>query len=230
MSSADQSSLPGAAVEAAQAVPGHAEPSQVSEAANVAGDEVRERIVEAAEQRFRQFGYRKTGVAEIAGDLHMSAANLYRFFANKQDIAAACASRCMGRRDALLEAVMQRSDLSPAQRLTEFVLVMLRYTHDQVMNHPTINELVETVVGERQEIVHQKIGTLRAMIANIVAEGQASGEFKLSDPGKTGETVFSALVLFAAPVFMHLYPLQELETRAIAVVNLLLDGIRKPGE
>ncbi len=201
-------------------------PEALNSTINREPEEVRDSIVEAAEQRFRQFGYRKTGVAEIAADLNMSAANLYRFFENKQDIAAACALRCMGRRDVILAEVMQRRDLNAAQRLTEFVLTMLRYDHDQVMNHPMITELVETVVGERQEVVHQKLGTLRAMLANIVAEGQEAGEFRLSDPQKTGETLFSALVLFGTPVFMHLFPLEELEAKAIAVVNLLLDGLR----
>jgi AcrR family transcriptional regulator len=36
-------------------------------------------IVEVAERLFRQIGFQKTTVADIARELHMSPANVYRF-------------------------------------------------------------------------------------------------------------------------------------------------------
>ena len=44
-------------------------------------------ILDAAEARLLHFGYNKTTMAEIAEDAGMSAANLYRYFKNKQEIA-----------------------------------------------------------------------------------------------------------------------------------------------
>ncbi|MGO6907884.1 helix-turn-helix domain-containing protein, partial [Rhizobium ruizarguesonis] len=38
------------------------------------------RILDAAERLFRHYGYSKTTVADIARDLGMSPANIYRFF------------------------------------------------------------------------------------------------------------------------------------------------------
>ena len=76
------------------------------------GEQVRRRILDAAEARFRVFGYRKTTMAEIAEDVDMSAANLYRYFEDKQDIAAACAGRCMGGRAELLREVVKRPGLA----------------------------------------------------------------------------------------------------------------------
>ena len=40
-------------------------------------------IVATAERLFRALGYQKTTVADIARDLHMSSANIYRFFPSK---------------------------------------------------------------------------------------------------------------------------------------------------
>jgi len=57
-------------------------------------DKVRLRILEAAAQRFTQFGYNKTTMAEVAQDCGMSAANLYRYFENKLDIGANLACNC----------------------------------------------------------------------------------------------------------------------------------------
>ena len=41
-------------------------------------DEVRGRILEAAEEQFRRVGYHRTSVADIAAQLGMSPANIYR--------------------------------------------------------------------------------------------------------------------------------------------------------
>ncbi len=41
------------------------------------------RILDAAERLFRHYGYSKTTVADVARDLGMSPANIYRFFASR---------------------------------------------------------------------------------------------------------------------------------------------------
>src|SRR2546423_14081676 len=46
-------------------------------------DEVRARILEVAEEHFRRIGYHKTSVADIASELGMSPASVYRFFPSK---------------------------------------------------------------------------------------------------------------------------------------------------
>ena len=54
----------------------------------VATADIRGLIVEAARVRFERYGFNKSTMAEIAGDCGMSAANLYRYFESKSEIAA----------------------------------------------------------------------------------------------------------------------------------------------
>jgi hypothetical protein len=49
-------------------------------------DETRERIMIKADELFRQFGFLKTMVADIAAELGMSPANIYKFFSSKEAI------------------------------------------------------------------------------------------------------------------------------------------------
>ena len=152
------------------------------------GEDVRRRILDAAEARFRVFGYRKTTMAEIAEDVDMSAANLYRYFEDKQDIAAACAGRCMGGRAELLREVVKRPGLAAGGRLESFVLAMLRYTHDLAHNQKKINELVEIVASERPETVREKNRAEQALIAEILAQGNANGEFEVAGRDRDRES------------------------------------------
>jgi len=64
--------------------------------------DTRERILVVAERLFRQIGYQKTTVADIAKELRMSPANVYRFFESKKAIHQSVARSLMGEPSLLL--------------------------------------------------------------------------------------------------------------------------------
>ncbi len=189
-------------------------------------EDIRLGILDAAEARFRTYGLNKTTMAEIARDTGMSAANLYRYFKNKQDIAAACAQRCIGTQVDLLREVVRRSGLSAADKLEACALEMLRYTWETAHDQPKINELVNHVILEHSDIVHDKARESCSLLAEVLAQGNESGEFEVADIVKTSETVYAALKMFHVPIFMSLYAHDELVLQARDVVRLLVSGLR----
>jgi AcrR family transcriptional regulator len=190
-------------------------------------EETRQHILDAAFERFGHYGYNKTTMAEIARDAGMSAANLYRYFENKQEIAAACASLCISERIDLLRQAARQPQLTAAQRLHNYAKTMLYHSHKVFSEDNRINEIVAFVTNERADLVHQKIAAQRALIAEILAYGNETGEFDVRDVIATAQAVHAALVLFDVPLFMSLYPLQEFEEKANAVVKLLIQGLEK---
>src|SRR4030081_249679 len=58
--------------------------------------DTRERILVVAERLFREIGYQKTTVGDIAKVMRMSPANVYRFFDSKTSIHQAVARGLMG--------------------------------------------------------------------------------------------------------------------------------------
>ena len=190
-------------------------------------DEVKLGILEAAESRFRTYGYNKTTMVEIASDVDMSAANLYRYYANKQDIAAVCAERCINTKVELMRAVVRRSGLNACEKLHECVQEMLRYTWETAHETPKLNELVNVVVNERSEIVHRKMLQCAAIVGEILIQGNESGEFSVDDVTQTSETVLSSIKMFHVPLFMGLFELDILKQKATDVVDLLIKGLAR---
>jgi len=186
---------------------------------------IRSEILDAAEQRLRTYGYGKTTMAEIATDVGMSAANLYRYFDNKLDIGAALAQRCFSERFTLLQAVVKQQGLSATQKLEEFVVTNLRYTHTQFSEAPKVNELVDIIIAERCEIIQAKIESDLKLITFILQEGTESGEFTFEDMEATAQSVMHAIVKFSVPLFMTMYPLDEFEQHARNLVALLVQGL-----
>lgn len=194
--------------------------------AETSADNIRTGILDAAEARFQIYGLNKTTMAEIAHDMDMSASNLYRYFKNKQDIAAACACRCINAQLALLREVVRTHGLSAAKKLERCTLEMLRHTWETAHNQPRINELVNHVILEHGDLVHNKERESCSLLTEVLAQGNESGEFEVSDVMTTAETVYAALKMFHVPIFMSLYTHEELKSRAQDVVALLVSGLR----
>src|SRR5664279_4368912 len=67
--------------------------------------DARQLIVEVAERLFRQIGFQKTTVSDIARELHMSPANVYRFFTAKSEINEAVCMDLLSKIEAAAEQI-----------------------------------------------------------------------------------------------------------------------------
>ena len=76
------------------------------------------RILETAERFFREIGYQKTTVADIAKTLRMSPANVYRFFDSKKAINEAVVERLIGEVEALISTIADAPGKGPGERFT----------------------------------------------------------------------------------------------------------------
>ena len=189
-------------------------------------DDTPSRILEAASERFRRYGYNKTTMAEIARDCEMSAANLYRFFDNKQAICAEMARGCLADCEARLAGACEAGG-DAAARLRAFILEALHYSHEQWSAQPHIDELVQTILASRRDILLEHRARKAAILATVLEDGNANGEFDVANPLRTAETVLTSIIFLSVPIFMPMYPLEEFERIADEITDLLLRGLRK---
>jgi len=190
-------------------------------------EEIKNQILDAAFERFGRYGFGKTTMAEIARDCQMSAGNLYRYYPNKKEICADCAKRCMQASEALWRDILKRPGLSPSARLAAVVVEKLHYLHQQFSEHPPLFELVMYISGERGDLVGRHMGVLQSLVAEILAEGNRTGDFDIPDVLETAKVFLAATAKFIAPHFMGSFPLEELENEARKVVQILVLGLAK---
>jgi len=189
--------------------------------------DISSQIVGAAHNRFSHYGYGKTTMAEIAADIGMSAANLYRYFKNKQDIIAECANRSMCERLDRLRVAIRKPELSATERLKAYVLTDLLISQEMAENDEKISELVNNITLQRPDMVYSKIEAENAVIEEILFHGNETGEFAIDDISNTASTIHMSLVIFNVPTFMSLYSVEEFREKAIAVIELIVTGLVK---
>jgi len=190
-------------------------------------EEISTQILDAAEARFRTYGFGKTTMAEIAADTDMSTANLYRFYENKLAIGSAMAGRCNCNREEKLSDVIVREGISESERLEAFVLTMLGYMHEQFSNEPKLSELVNVIVKKCPELIQKQVENDQAMLIKILKQGCDKNEFEINDVDEMSSYVQAAIVKFSSPFFIEIYPIEELERLAKGVVSLILNGLVK---
>lgn len=186
---------------------------------------VREAILDAAQARLLRFGYHKTTMSEIADDAGMSAANLYRYFRNKQDIVAECTARCMDERLGRLRAVVNDDTFDARDKLRRYALELVDDSHALTAADSMMGELVDAVTRDRPDLLHSKFSAHYDLIAEILESGNRSGEFSVANVPATARYIFTTFAFFDVPLFVGLYERREFDERATGVVDLLINGL-----
>ena len=188
-------------------------------------DETRLRIMEVAEEHFRRVGFAKTAVADIAAELGMSPANVYRFYPSKDAIRDAICHRLLDKEHAMVEEIIA-SPGTAAERLERIVLTINRYSRIQFVEDKRIHELVEVAIAENWDAVRNHCDALKGYYATVIAEGIASGEFAQSDPAETAESFFVLCSGLCHPTLVAQNNDGDAETRARGAAALLVRSLR----
>ncbi len=192
-------------------------------------DDTRARIIETAEALFKRVGFAKTAVADIAAELDMSPANVYRFFASKHAIVDAICKRCLSELDEKAWAVA-RSRISASARLEQLVLAILAYHKENLITEQRVHDMVLVAMEHSWDAIVGHEQTIRNVLELIVRDGIESGEFERVDAGETAMQLKRSLLRYCHPVLLADALKDhgregELEAEAKASVHFLLRAI-----
>ena len=160
--------------------------------------DTRERILVVAERLFRQIGYQKTTVADIAKELRMSPANVYRFFDSKKAIHEGVARGLMGE----VEVEAQRIAVAPgpaAVRLRELMTTIHRMNSERYVGDSKLHEMVEIAMEESWEVCVAHMEQVTQTIGSVIAQGVATGEFEAPDLPLAAMCACTAMMRFFHP-------------------------------
>lgn len=190
----------------------------------------RARIEETAERLFRTMGYQKTAVADIARELGMSPANVYRFFPSKSAINEAIAERLLA---ALVEgawAVARGAGPAP-----ERLAGLLRHLHFQHMalffSEKRLHDMVTAAMAEHWGVIERFVQSVQGAIRHVLMDGMAAGDFARLDAEQTARTVKQAVLAFNHPVLVEecmarMMTEEEMAAQAEQMADFILRALR----
>ena len=185
----------------------------------------REEILDAAERLYDSIGFEKTTIGDVARELGMSPANLYRSFPNRLAIDEAIAARKLVVLEDVAWSAARKASVDAPAAFRETVLAVMRQSLALLFSEERMHRLCAVATQSRWPVVEQFIRDLRGALRHIVIEGQNAGRFAPGDPDAIAGALFSALSKFWHPVMLELCQGEDLEADAEALCTLLLDGL-----
>jgi AcrR family transcriptional regulator len=189
-------------------------------------DDTKARIVAVAEALFRRLGYAKTAVADIATELGMSPANVYRYFPSKNAIVEAICRHCLS--DVEEQAwKVARSKAPAAERLERLILEILAYHKENLITEKRVNDMVLAAIEHSWETIRTHKEVMANVTEVILRDGIEAGEFEPLDPRATAGLIMRSVVCFTHPLMLGqcIEEGEDVEAEARASIRFLLRAI-----
>jgi AcrR family transcriptional regulator len=155
-------------------------------------------IVEVAERLFRETGFQKTTVADIAREIGMSPANVYRFFAAQSEIKEAVCLNLLGKIETEAEKIAASRNTA-TQKLRNLIGTVETIHFKQYVLDRKLYYLIEASITKKWKSGRRHTERLTEILEQIIASGMASGEFSTGDAKLMARLVNTACVRFRDP-------------------------------
>jgi AcrR family transcriptional regulator len=161
-------------------------------------DEARARILEAAEKLFRRVGYHRTSVADIATELGMSPANIYRFFPSRDAINESICGRVVNEVADIAFAIA-RTNAPAMEKLERLLTAVHHHAKMMLVEARPMHELIVAATQQNWPIIRAHIERMMTIFEAIIREGVEAGEFA----AEAARAVRSAFMPFLHPILIE---------------------------
>ncbi len=158
----------------------------------MSGDDKRRTILESARALFLRFGKRKTSVDQIARTAGIGKGTIYTYFPSKDDI---WGELLQSEADKLIRAIEGAVDNARSYRdkLTAYALTRFNYIQRELDVLNLDERILEEFYPEVEEIREIFLGREQKLIARLLSEGVATGEFRPVDTELLAFTIIAVM-------------------------------------
>jgi AcrR family transcriptional regulator len=182
-------------------------------------------IIDAALDLFRQYGYRRTSMEDIARAANVAKGTLYIYFKSKDELFEALARQLAARIDEGLTAVMER-ELPLEDKVLALLDAKLGFVYRWVLSSPHAAELTDPTQRLPEDVFGPVDRDFRAALARILKDGVKQGKFSLKSSGLTPETAVDTLIAAAHGAERGACDETDFRERMERITRLGLRGLR----
>ncbi len=189
-------------------------------------ESVRASILEAAQNLFAKFGYKKTTMEDIALELHKGKSSLYYYFKNKEEIFQAVIDKEQGALISNLKVVVE-SEKKPQAKLNDYVLTRMKTISEQNNYFKALTderfggiEFVKKVKESSEKVEVQ-------MIESILQEGLSDESFQMKNVHMGAMGIVLALKGIELPMFKATNKYEDMVEQVQNTLNILFFGLIK---
>lgn len=192
----------------------------------------KERIVETAERLFRDVGYAKTTVADIAASLRMSSANIYRYFPTKAHINEEICDRLVRGIEARCNASMHR-DGTYQERIKSFLMAYHISIRESIFKDNRLSDMIAIAMEQHWPVIQGHSERIRGILLTLLDQGVAAGEFMDLSTHKMARALHETIAIFIYPPLLEHWmneysdavPGDRVEEQLVFLLDMVFRGI-----
>ena len=185
---------------------------------------VREQILEAAQEHFSHYGFDKTTVSDLAKAIGFSKAYVYKFFDSKEAIGEAICSKTLNAMVAAVEEAMAGAS-TPTEKFRRMFKTLTATGASLFFNDRKLHDIAAHSAGEGWPSARAYAERIRQILMNIVREGRETGEFERKTPlDETVHAIYLVVLPYANPLLLQ-HNLHLIEEAPAQLSNLVLRSL-----
>jgi AcrR family transcriptional regulator len=184
----------------------------------------RREILAVAATVFSQHGYGGTNLQRVASAAGMGKSSLYHYFPTRDALFEALLQDLLGREAAMFDEVLA-AEGTPSQRFDALIDGITDLIDEWVKAGPLLLDCLRDERGRRA--LRDTLRRVRKALAQLIADGQASGDFRRGDPVALATVVIGCLD--GVLLLRLLEPTSHRTSLAVELRHLLRAGLEKRG-
>ncbi|MFN7104142.1 MAG: TetR family transcriptional regulator [Pseudorhizobium sp.] len=189
-------------------------------------EETRQDILSTAEDLFREKGIGRCSIADIANELQMSPANVFKHFSSKTQLADAICDRHINR---MIDRFALLNDPAPAPEKLGIVVRKLMEAHlSDIRENPYLFEMIFLMSDADLPSGRHYKNLIDTLFGEVLKEGVAAGVYTCGDPEHLRSTVAAAFSGILHPVFLIKTSPAELKERCEGLIDLVNAALQNP--
>ena len=188
--------------------------------------DVRQKILDAAEQRLWHYGFKKTTIDEIASDAGVGKGTVYLYFDGKEEIGLAIVSAYKKRSLLEIEAIARDPEKSPVQKLTEMLQYPVLNVYQSCRESPAMQEMIVAIKPHIRQHIQPLAEQEYELLAGVLEEGNQLGILDVPDTlgaARLLKTMMTGLM----PPYPCVFGSEEIAAEIAGIVALTVRGLRK---
>ena len=185
---------------------------------------VRDQILEAAQEHFSHYGFDKTTVSDLAKAIGFSKAYVYKFFDSKEAIGEAICAKTLNAIVAAVEEAMAGAS-TPTEKFRRMFKTLTSTGASLFFNDRKLHDIAAHSAGEGWPSARAYAERIRHILMEVVREGRETGEFERKTPlDETVRAIYLVVLPYANPLLLQ-HNLHLIEEAPAQLSNLVLRSL-----
>lgn len=188
----------------------------------------RDAILDATDRLLARYGYRKMTIDDLAAEVGIGKGSIYLHFKSKEEIALSHIDRIVTQLKERLRSIAG-SPGDCKERVRKMLIERVMFRFDSVQHYTqSLNELLAVIRPKLLEKRRRNFEEEAGIFAAVLSEGKKKGDFSFNDAEETANLLLdstNALLPYSLSAY-ELGERSEIEQKAAAVADLILNGIR----